>query len=89
VHDGSSLPALIALRLIVSFLKVTIFSYNCAAAVLAAYGSIGERDLGQLKPWFLSLTVAVLLLSLPTLVSGKAYAVGNSADLRNLCGPSI
>ncbi len=57
---------------IVSFLKVTIFSYT-AATVLTAYDSISEKDREQLKVWFLSLTAVVVVLSLPTIVLSVAY----------------
>jgi hypothetical protein len=56
----------------VSLLKVTIFSY-CAATALAAYDSIGERDRENLKVWFLCLTIAVVVLSLPTVVLRASY----------------
>jgi hypothetical protein len=57
---------------LVSFLKVGIFSWS-VAAVLAAYNSIEERDREQLAVWFVSLTITVALLSIPTLVLGTAY----------------
>jgi hypothetical protein len=68
----TGLSAIASPRFEVSFLKVTIFSWS-AATVLAAYGSIGEKDRGQLATWFLSLALAAALVSLPTLVTGAAY----------------
>jgi hypothetical protein len=69
---------------LVSFLKVTIFSYT-AATVLAAYDSIGEPDRENLKVWFLCLTVAVLVLSLPTIVLGRAYLAGGFRGIFTHC----
>jgi hypothetical protein len=68
----TALAGITSNQFMVSFLKVTIFSYT-AATVLAAYDSIGEPDRENLKVWFLSLTAAVVVLSLPTLVLGAAY----------------
>ena len=67
-----ALAGITSQQFMVSFLKVCIFSYT-VATVLAAYNSIGEPDRENLKVWFLSLTAAVVVLSLPTLVLGAAY----------------
>ena len=54
----------------ISLLKVTVFAY-CAATVLVAFDSLDENGLNDTMTWFLSLSAAVMVLSLPTLLIPK------------------
>jgi hypothetical protein len=51
----------------ISFFKITAFTYG-AATFLIAYNGLDERSLDQLKNWFQAISIAVVLLSLPTLM---------------------
>jgi hypothetical protein len=51
--------------LIVSLAKLTVFTL-WAATVLAAFASLSSTELDYMRKWILSLTVAVILVSLPT-----------------------
>jgi len=80
----TALASITSQLFLVSFLKVTIFSYT-AATVLAAFDSIGEQDRENLKAWFLSLTAAVVVLSLPTLVLSAAFWGGGFRGIFTHC----
>lgn len=58
---------------LISFLKITIFTY-CVATVIVAYDAMDEVGLRELQLWFFSLSAAVIFLSVPTfLFPGIGY----------------
>ena len=60
----------------VSFFKITAFTFG-SATIMIAFGALDERSLDELKRWFLAITIAVILLSLPALLfRGVGYARG-------------
>jgi hypothetical protein len=67
---------------LISFLKVSAFTF-CAATVLAAFNSFDEVRLKELKAWFLCLSAAIILLSIPTLFIAK---IGYSRNARGFQG---
>jgi len=50
----------------ISFSKITVFTYG-VATFLIAFNSLDKHSLMDLKDWFLAISVAVVLISLPTL----------------------
>ena len=62
-----SLSFLSSPLIVVSVMKLTVFCVG-SSTVLAAYSGFNYAELEQLKKWFFSLTVVVILFSLPTFV---------------------
>src|SRR5208283_377866 len=54
----------------ISFLKIIVFTY-CSATVLIAFNALKGPDLAELRRWFLTISGAVIFLSLPTLAIPK------------------
>ena len=67
----------------VSFLKVSIFAYF-AATVLAAFNSLEQADLDDLRAWFLTITIVVVLLSLPTFAFPKVGFYRNGTGFQGI-----
>lgn len=66
----AALSWVISPNLAISFLKLTVFTY-CAATVLIAFNTLNVTDLEELRAWFLTISAAVFLLSLPTFAIPK------------------
>ena len=67
----------------VSFLKIAIFTFF-SATVLAAFNSLDRSDLEELRRWFLTIAVVVVLLSLPTLAVPKIGFLVNGTGFQGI-----